>query len=383
MRIAPRFRVLPAIAWIALVPAAPPARAVADSVHWFKVTDGASAQSRIDACIAAGGGVVYFPPGVYALPASATLRLYPNRTAGGFLPGLTLLGDGQDVSIITCANADTLLHVLRDNVVVQGLTFQTSPTAADTSLGIVLGDVTDARHVLKFIKFRDVTVRGTGRQAVQVLPAPHITIASSFDGCRFTENRGTTELVSVGRGNTTLHFRSCTFEAFRQSAVTLRECDGVTFSDCIFENELNDAAPFFYADRSVNASITSGWFEDDANNGVGGSSSQWFIQLDRACHGFQIGNCTFRRGGLDAPSASPKAVLVSGTTSTTPPRHDESVGVVITNPEILSAAPRSTTTEPISVASDSSKVILVGGFTRQATSPAASRIPSSARVRRP
>lgn len=349
------------------------AHAQPGQASWFKVTSAATIQSTIDACIAAGGGVVYFPPGVYLLgEGSNAIQLRPHRkSASPRTPGLTLLGDGSDVSIVRATVSDTILAIMRDNVTIQGLTFECPDTAGAVAPGIVLGDASDngapptAQHVVSHLRMRDCIVRGTSGPALVALPYPDLSMQSEFTHCTFRRNFSDT-LVKIGFGSTTFTFDQCEFAYFPVTAVSVRGADGIHFRDCVFEHEQGDNGPFFYADQSVSCSVSGGWFEDDIDGaGVGLAAHQWFVHLDRSCHSFTLEGCTFRRGGTDVASQNPRALKVSGATGGPSRLRDESTGIVVLNPELLSRAGLSTSASYIQITSDSSDVKLIGGFARQ------------------
>jgi hypothetical protein len=349
-----------------------PASPAPSEARWYTVTSGATIQSTIDSCAAAGGGVVYFPPGVYQLPAGNAI--YLRRSPDGRslrTPGITLLGDGIDVSVIRTTVSDTILEIMKYNVTLQGLTFECPDTAGAPAPGIVLGDRSDdalspySQHVMSHLRVRDCLVRSTNGPAFVALPYPDLSIECEFSHCCFRTNFRDT-LVKIGYGNTTFAFNECEFVGFPVTAVSVRGADGIHFTNCVFEGERGDNGPFFYADEAVNCSIVGGWFEDDPGlAGKGRASSQWFVHLDRSCHSFTLDGCTFRRAGIDVASQNPKMLKVTGTTGGAHGLREESVGVLVQNPEILTAAPLSTTADYIQVSSDSTDVTLVGGFARQ------------------
>jgi hypothetical protein len=132
---------------------------------------------------------------------------------------------------------------------------------------------------------------------------------------------------------------------------------GITFTNCVFEGELDNSGPFFYAHRSYDCSIISGWFEDDSLHGRGMAQDQWFVQLDQACHGFRLNGTFYRHtAGTNVP---PKTLQVLGSGA------DACMGVVIDNPDIaVSINADTTNSNAIDVRSDDSQVYLIGGVLR-------------------
>ncbi len=341
---------------------APPATAAVPrtSPGWYDVTRFPDIQSAIDSCIANGGGVVYLPPGTYVLPRSRpTLHVWAEPRTGYARHGVTLLGDGPDVCEIQAppGSRDTLLQVARDNASVRGISFA-GRDSDTTSVGIVLGDGRPG-SILKYATFRDVTVRHAGRWGLLVSPGG-IAIISTFDNCRFMESSASRVggLVRIDPGSTTIHFRGCTFEAFRHEGVHLDGTSGVTFTDCVFEGELDDSGPFLYARGSTDVSVQSGWFEDDAlPDGRGGARSQWFVQLDGACHAWTFVGCSFMRDGATGTNA-PRALQVLGTGA------QACMGVMLVNPDIAVAGAADSTAAYVEIGADDSQVYVLGGIVR-------------------
>lgn len=345
------------------------AAAPSNQVAWYKVTNYASIQAAIDSCIANGGGVVYFPPGTYVLPnVGTTLHIWPDAgNPGPSTPrrGVTLRGDGADVCTIQAPGgvSDTLLQILRDNTAIEGLTFLASAGDSTSEADIILGDNTNSSHVLKYTRFEHVFITNAGRYCLKTTDSPYISIISDFESCRFVGNAALTgAAVRVGQGSTTFHFRNCEFGSFNRTGVWLDNAFGITFTDCVFEGELTNSGPFVYANKSVNCAITSGWFEDDPSaQGVGLAKDQWFVQLDKRCHGFLLSNSTFVRGGISGKNPrQPKVLQVLGTAP-----GDESIGVVALNPDMsVPGVVDSTTFKYVDIASDLSEVYLLGGGLR-------------------
>ena len=213
---------------------------------------------------------------------------------------------------------------------------------------------------MKFATMRDVTVRHGGRWGLLVSPGG-ITIISTVDNCHFLESSAshTGGLVRVDSGSTTTHFRNCTFENFHHVAVALNCTVGITFTDCVFEHALGNEGPFLYANRSSNAMVQSGWFEDDAMpDGTGGAKDQWFVQLDQACHSWTLAGCAFMRDGTQGPS-QPRVLQVLGTLG------NACMSVMLLNPDIAVAGPaNSVGANYVDISANDSQVYLVGGIVR-------------------
>ncbi len=342
-----------------------PAHATAPhaSPGWYDVTHFAGIQAAIDSCIGNGGGVVYFPPGRYVLPRSQpTLHVYADGDAPHDRRGVTLLGDGPDVCEIQAppGSRDTMLQVARDNSSVRGISFA-GRDSDTTGVGIVVGSRRPG-SIISYVTFRDVIVRHGGHWGLLISPGG-IAIMSTFDNCRFTESSASRSggLVYVDSGTTTMHFRGCMFQSFHHNAVHLNYTAGITFTDCVFERELDNSGPFLYANRSTDGMVQSGWFEDDAMaDGTGGGRDQWFVQLDRACHAWTFTGCGFMRDGTRGPS-QPRALQVLGTAG------DACMSIMLVNPDIAVAGTAdSSGPSYIDISANDSQVYLIGGVVRDA-----------------
>lgn len=102
--------------------------------------DSAGVQAAINAAIAAGGGILYFPTGDYLLDSGITI--------GASEAKLTFLGDGVGASIIRQGTSGiTMLSLGTDNeVLAQGITF-TADSSANTGTLISVGTGTAARFM--------------------------------------------------------------------------------------------------------------------------------------------------------------------------------------------------------------------------------------------
>jgi len=324
---------------------------------WIRVHPGDDAQAKIDSCLRSGGGVVYFAPGIYVLPAhgDGTLRLpYVNAGTGRATP-ITLRGDGVDASILRAGQADTLLLIRGDRVTLEGLTLEGFGRNGAPAPGIVLGDDSDnhqpigQQRVLSHFVMRDCLVRETGGPAFVARGRPDISIECTFERVAFLRNESDT-LVKIGGGNTTLGFDDCEFTRFPVCAVVLDGADGIDFRRCVFEHEQGDNGAFVVAARTYDCRLDQCWFEDDADGPAlrGLAATQWFV----------IDHCTFRRAGVDADSRAGRAVKCDAPSGLAAP------AVTVRSPEVLVNSAGGVEMGAQAFVGDSSAVALNGGYVR-------------------
>lgn len=269
-------------------------------------------QKTIDLALASKAGKVYIPSGTYELSAGLIIPR-PLNNEGLLTPGVELEGDGISNTIIYTNNPNIdVLTIQRSNTSIKNIRFQGSQTQGQ-GRGIVISDPTNG-VVLGNIHLEDLYISATSQHALFIPDGyPHllgepfydqISILCSYERCVFDSNVSEgSDLVYVGKWNTTHRFDQCNFSNFKGFALNLHEADAVGLTECIFEAGDNTKA-YVNIDGCTAGHMNGCYFEDHDE----GPAKTRFVSLDMASHGWGIDHCTFRRhGGRD-----PRALVVGG-----------------------------------------------------------------------
>ena len=322
---------------------------------WYSVADYPTIQAAVDDATSHGGGTVYFPPGLWQLREPLLISSQPN----GAIPSapLILLGDGPNASRVTSTQSNPifdLLHIQRNYVTVEGLAFDGRATAAGAPRGIVIGEgPTDTHHVT----IRDCIVRNTASYGLEIaFNSSAGTIASDglYERCVFSKNFSKA-LTRVGEQCARHDFSNCSWDFFVGSAVQLFSCSRVTISGSDLETPQDvGTAPYLVARDAVNCGLLNCWFEEPTTV----TSTQWFVDLGKGCHGFVILSPRFQRK-LYFPG---NALMLIRVGDDTPVTGGPCIGVVIVNPYVL--IPNIAQAPPIghiTIRNSSSEYTLIGG----------------------
>lgn len=263
------------------------------SLDWFNVkdygavgdnstNDRAAVQGTIDACSNAGGGVVYAPPGTYAIT--------PVNGVGLSVPSnVTLLGAGRRVSS------------LRRNGAASVLVDMSGPSSDDTGAthvrysgiqSMTLNGNSQTGAVLRCYYtdncvFRDVFFTSSSEQLVDGVEFWD----SRFYNCQFESSGGTNSATLPG-----VHLRNASSATPGAFGYSLDNTNQIVFNACRWENFHNGALRI--EDGSVAGNNPNTIYVTDCKMETSGMQGGSHLLADDACVGIWVTNLYCYAGGF-------------------------------------------------------------------------------------
>ena len=263
--------------------------------------DQAACQAAIDAAVAAGGGVVYFPAGTYSLTSVASSDTTPN---GLLIPhtstwdantAVTLQGDGVD-SVLLAGNAT--MCVLRNSRVfttIRNLRIDGGPKTDVIGLGVMPESITQTTTITSNsnMTVENVWIENC-RRGMHFQPGP--TVMGSDSGCFYHSITNLfsnlndehvymiSDVTASGNRVTRTTFVHCTFLR-GNTGINLFKGTEIDFVSCNWELIADGTTPtatpvsFYYADANpANIRIVGGYAEA-CTSGVIAASQAIAVQM--------------------------------------------------------------------------------------------------------
>ena len=247
--------------------------------------DQAACQAAVDACVAAGGGAVYFPAGTYKLDGVAGLDSTPNGllipdTNGDFSTnnGVMLFGDGIDSVLLAGITGMVVVRNSRLYTTIRDLKIDGGPKTQVTGLGIIPESTTQTTELVSnsFTLVENVHIENC-RRGMHFQPGP--TVAGADSGCFYHTIRNLNSNLNdehvymvkdvTGANNrvTRTLFEKCVFlrgntgiHMFGGTEIDFVSCNW----ELISQGTVPNATPvaFYYADSNpANINLIGGYIE--------------------------------------------------------------------------------------------------------------------------
>lgn len=234
-------------------------------------------QDAIDACAAAGGGVVYMPAGTYKVTQGHDIE--PGSSGGNIelKTGVTLRGAGQEVTIIKAGtnNASAIGAFQKRNVAVEDLTVYDVAGTADAIKILSCSGVSILRVTARDSAYSGIAALGCNIVTVTDCLAYNLTNFGIAVGTNITNAKTPDDTYAVDATVTGCEAYSCDNTGFRTYGNATADCDDVTYDDCYSHSNGvsgSGTADGFFASRVTNLTMTNcrAWDNGGFNSRVEG-----------------------------------------------------------------------------------------------------------------